>query len=112
MLARPEFAADERCVVETHVSDHIVGDRDLAAAFAIEFNLDESVRSWDAAFEMNERPESRRDFSARVAGRAGPHAQHPGGQVVSWSGGPCVTSAAGTDAPVPVFLTPSVAARD
>ena len=53
MAAGAEFAADKRSVVKTHVSDHVVGDRDLAAALSIELNLDESVRSRNAAFEMN-----------------------------------------------------------
>src|SRR5208283_1206744 len=79
MAPGAEFAASETRVVEPHQRRHIVWNHDLAAAIAIQIHLDEPMRGWDAAFEMLERSESRRDFRARVAGSSRPHAENPGG---------------------------------
>ena len=64
MASGTEIAADERRVVESHERRYAVWNRDLAAGFAIQLHLDESVRSRDAAFEMPQLAEMRRDFRA------------------------------------------------
>ena len=74
MTSGPELAASERRVVESHDRNYPVRNHNVAARFAIQLSLDEPVRSWNAAFEMHELAELRRDFSARVARRCRSHA--------------------------------------
>src|SRR5271155_2178069 len=112
MASGSEFAADERRVVEPDEGSDAVGNRDLAARFAIQLHLDEPVRSRYASFEMPERAELRRDFRPRVAGRRRPDAENPGGQIVGRRRRPCVTSAPSAAARVPIFLEGGAAALD
>ena len=47
-----ELAAGQSRVIESHDRSDAIWNRNLAASFAIELKLDESLRSRDAALEM------------------------------------------------------------
>ena len=74
MSSGTEIAADESRVVESHERRYAIWNRDLAAGFAIQFHLDQPVRSRDVAFEMSQLAEMRRNLGARVSWSGRPDA--------------------------------------
>src|SRR5690348_4211523 len=112
MAPGTELTACERRIVESQERSDTIRNYNLTARYAIQFYLDEPVRSRDAAFEMLQIAESRRDLRPRVAGRSRPHTENPGRQIVGRSRRPCVTSAPSASPRVPVFLERGIAPFD